>query len=70
MAVSEDGEQLPMLAPDEIPENAVILHGGRIIDENGPIGLLDYKAVAKEVDLDLQDGKHPVEATINGGAGL
>jgi hypothetical protein len=56
--MSSDGKELPLLEPDDVPDDAIILDGGKILQNTGetlePIGILNPKAAIRDADLSLK----------------
>jgi hypothetical protein len=55
--MESDSEGPPMLEPDDVPDDAIILDGGKILQNTGrplePIGILNPKAAIRDADLSL-----------------
>lgn len=45
-------DDLPMIAHEEIPDNAVVLQCGKVVTDEGTIGRLDYSTVETEYEVD------------------
>lgn len=47
-------DNLPELAPSEVPDDALIIDGGPIIRDDEIIGILDEQAAIEESDLNIE----------------